>query len=390
MKKELMIVVGIQSNYRTLLKQAIGVGENYNFATRILDLNALVEGWKPYPNDWAALGLESHVTKIGSIQELRRFAQERTHDPSSIVLFLYPPTGSFRTAWKVLQAKFPETGLITISPVPNMHRQSDNPRLKNPLHKLRTILRRVKSYIKPNPSFWIISGSECIPIFTSYFRSIRKTRLIYTHSLEYELFHYSASAPNDYVQRKNNYILMLDQGWYSKPKPDFLSDDQYPPAPREKFGSEIRSFLHRLSVSTGLDVIVSCHPKANIDDTKALYAGFEVVDEPSSELIRNCEIAIANSSTSIGYAILANKPLVLFTSDELSRSIVHESEVAISRELGVGLFNISKESIVDIDELKNPMRKSRYSDYIHRYICQESAPKLPLWDSVFSSLSQIS
>ena len=381
-------MVGIQSNYRTLLKQAIDVGRKYSFTTRILDLNALVEGWKPYPNDWASLGLDSFVTKIASLRDLKQFTRRRSKASRSTVLFLYPPTGNFRKAWNILQESFPETGLITISPVPNVHRQSGNLPSQNPLDKLVKALRKVKSYIKPHPSFWIISGSECIPIFTSYFRSIRNTRLIYTHSLEYEFFHYGASQAVRCSSSKNKYLLLLDQGWYSKPKPDFLNDDQYPPAPREKFGYEIRSFLDQLADTTALDVVVSCHPKADLNDTKSLYKGFEVVDQSSAELIRHCSIAVANTTTSIGYAVMANKPLVLFTSDELSRSIVHESEIAISRELDIEFINISQRPNIDTKKLTSPARRCHYDTYVTRYIKQESAPRLPLWDAVFSDLTR--
>ncbi|MGI9318180.1 MAG: hypothetical protein ACR2QW_12695, partial [bacterium] len=123
MKRDLFIVVGIKSNYRTLLKQAIEIGYKYNYNTRILDLNALVEGWRLYPNDWKELGIESSVTKIDSFAELRTFIKDQSVDARSFVLFLYPPTGKFRKAWKLLHAKFPNTGLITISPVPNSNRQ---------------------------------------------------------------------------------------------------------------------------------------------------------------------------------------------------------------------------------------------------------------------------
>ena len=389
MKKELLIVVGIQSNYRTLLKQAIDVGKNYNFKTRILDLNALIAAWKPYPNDWQALGLASYVTKIETLKDLRSFVRRKSTTCKPLVLFLYPPHENFRKAWKILQSQFPQTGLITISPVPNASRQRINTPSITLSNRLRSLVQKIKSLIKPTPSFWIISGSECIPIFNSYFRSLKSTKLIYTHSLEYEFFHYGSSGSPMREITTNGYLLVLDQGWFSKPKPDYLTDKEYPPAPREKFSREIRSILHQISNATGLEIVVSCHPKASIEDTKKIYKGFNVVDQSSAELIRNCTIALANTSTSIGYAILSNKPLLLFTSDELSRSIIHNAELAISRELDIDFINISNVGNLKIDELTNPMRRHRYKAYYKRYIRQENAPSLPLWDSIYSNLSNL-
>ena len=390
MEKELLIVAGIKSNYRTLLKQAIDVGKNYNFKARILDLNSLIAEWKPYPNDWQALGLASYVTKIETLKDLRSFVSRKSTTCKPLVLFLYPPHGNFRKAWKILQSQFPQTGLITISPVPNASRQQiDTPPITL-IGRLRLLAQKFKSLLKPTPSFWIMSGSECIPIFTSYFRSLKSTKLIYTHSLEYEFFHYGSGGSPMREIPNNDYLLVLDQGWFSKPKPDFLTDKEYPPAPREKFSREIRSILRQISNATGLEIVVSCHPKASIEDTKEIYVGFNVVDHPSADLIRNCTIALANTSTSIGYAIIAEKPLLLFTSDELSRSIIHNAELAISRELDINFINISDVGDLNIDELTNPMHRHRYKAYCKRYIRQETAASLPLWDSVYSHLSNLS
>jgi hypothetical protein len=389
MKKDLLIVAGIQSNYRTILKQAIDVGKNYNFNTHILDLNALISGWKPYPNDWEQLGLTNNVTTIDTLKDLEFFVSNRTSKHNPIVLFLYPPFGKFRKAWKIFHSKFPHTGLITISPVPNADRQKDEFSPASLSRGIQYLATKIKSLIKPSPSFWIISGSECVPIFTSYFRSLKRTKLIYTHSLEYEFFHYGSNNSASSDDPAKGFLLLLDQGWFSKPKPNFLSDEEYPPAPRKKFNYEICSVLRQLSKDTGLEVVVSCHPKASIADTKILYDGFNVVDRPSAELVRDCKIAIANTSTSIGYAIMADKPLILFTSDELSRSIIHNAELAISRELDIEFINISQSEELNLSELTDPENRRSYTRYCQRYIRQNAAPTLPLWDSIFLSLSDL-
>jgi hypothetical protein len=386
MKKELLIVVGIQSNYRSLLKDAIDTGSKYDFTTRILDLNELVEGWKPYPNDWDELGVSSFVDKINDFRHLKQFARGKTNKNQTIILFLYPPAGKLRKAWKILQKTFPNTGLITISPVPNANRQTDHSAPVAGQNAIKSILRKAKSLIKPVPSIWVISGTECIPIFTSYFRSHDATKFIYTHSLEFEFLHYGRKTKHPENLTKKDYILVLDQGWFSKPKPDFLTDKQYPPASRQKFSEEISQLLDHLYQATGREVIVSCHPKADIYDTKKLYLGYKVVNLPTAKLIQNCSMAIANSSTSIGYAVMADKPLVLFTSDELSRSIIHSAELAISRELNIEFINISENRVPDIEELTSANRRKQYVRYCQRYIRQDRAPKLSLWDTVFSGL----
>ena len=388
MLKELFLVVGVKTNYRILLKKAIETGEKYGFDTKILDINSLVEKWRPHPNDWEKLGITPYVCKIESLNSLKSFTRSNKRSRDTIFLFLYPPDGVLRKAWKILQARFPNTGIITLSPVPNAARTRFDKEKRGIKKQFVGALRKAKSFIKPSPAIWVISGSECLTIFSSYFRNFKGTNFIYAHSIEHELyFHSQKNEDSTNSQEHLNYLLVLDQGWFSKPKPDYLTDDQYPPATREVFKSEICSLLHKLSDSLGLHIVVSCHPKADLHDTKEIYQDFKVVNQPSSELIRNCTVALANTSTSIGYAIMADKPLILITSDELSKSVMHPAEKAISDELGIKYLNISSEKSFDLDALLNKKNKKYYKDYRDRYICHQRAEPKPLWDIVFSSLS---
>lgn len=388
--RSLFLVVGIKTNYRTLLGQAIEEGAAHGFIIRILDLNALVPAWESFPNDWEALGIAESVDKIASLEELERYVKGCGSPAQSIVLFLYPPVGALRKAWRILKSRFSNVGMITLSLVPSADRLVTDSNQFNPVRKLAGLARKIKSLIKPVPSIWVVSGSEAVSVFKSYFRSYRHTRFIHAHSIEYEQYIYQDQKNDSPVWPTKNYLLVLDQGWFSKPKPDFLTDQQYPPASRDKFSDEIVRLLDNISLQTGLDILVSCHPKADLCDTKLLYAGYQVVNQPSSDLIRHCSAALSHTSTSIGYAVMASKPIILVTSDELCRSVLAPSEVAFSKELGIDYFNMSGDFDLDMTEALGPASKQHYHRYQERYIRQSSAEKRPLWPLVFSRLKELS
>ena len=326
-----------------------------------------------------------------SAQDLQSFSGQQLNQ-EDIVLFLYPPHGVTRDAWKTIQRYCNNVGFISLNPVPDAQRQVIKDQKLSLRQRVVKQLRRIKALIKVVPEVWVISGSECANIFTSYFRHFRNVRFIYAHSVEYELFfHRSQKHSGFFADIVKPYILVLDQGWYSKPKPEMLRDDQFPPAPREKFSAEIGALLKRLSADSGLPVVISNHPRADLADTQLFYPGFKVVNESSAELIRHCAFAVVNSSTSINYAVMANKPLLLVTTDELTRSIASAVEIAVSRELGYGYINMSSTpDNVDTQLLKDVIagkKMDHYQRFKHRYIKQAQSPDLPLWESIFSAMA---
>ena len=383
MTLRVFLVVCTESNYRAMLKDAIECGHELGFAVQIIDLNGLNNNGREFRNDWKQFGICPYVLTANSLSELEQL-RDREVSEASVVLFLNPPGGFMMDAWKILQKRCARIGLMVTSPVPfSSAANKQNPILKS----LRTFARWLKSFTKPTPAVWVVSGSECILQYKSYFCSIRHTRYIYSHSIEYERLVHSEST--GCPSGNASYILVLDQGWYSKQRPEYVAAEQYPPAPRSKFAGEMNAFLQFLTSKLNLEVIVSCHPKANLQDTKDFYSGYRVVDTPSAELIKNCYLAVANTSTSIQYAIIADKPLLLVTTDALLQSVVQPLQGGISEQLGLPYLNLSGDYEDTMLPLIERDRSAPYKKYMEGFIKQPHAPDIPLWQGVFTQLKQV-
>ena len=387
MMKQLFFVVGTQSNYRSMFLSAVQKGKYYGYNVQFIDLNPMNLYGKRFYNNWDQYGVEDRVFSVSQFEQLKDF-RNKSIRKDAIILFVSPPGGFLAKSWKILQRKSKNIGMFTISTVPtaiNSNRLHDGPQT------LRAGLRWLKSLRKPVPAIWVISGSECVTNYRGYFRHIRSTNVIYGHSAEYENFHYP--EPKHRLNADKDlkpYILLLDQGWFSKQIPEFVAASKYPPAPREKFAKEMCRFLHAVQLQTKLEVIVSCHPKADLLDTKTLYKGFKVVDKKSSDLIRHCKIAIANTSTSLQYAVIFNKPLVLFTTDDLKKSVVHPMEVATSAALNIPYLNISDDNCSNgLEEFMLADRTDSYANFMEHYVKQRVSLKLPIWDILFNELNKM-
>lgn len=383
MKFGLYLVTGVQTNYACLLKGAIDIGIRKKIRTYILDLNSLNPKWGSSPNDWDGLGISDSVINI---QNLYQLANLQIHQ-RSVIIFLYPPTGKFLKPWRLLKAKCKNIGFMSLSPVPALNTLNGLSGFRRTLQLLKSRMRFLKSWKKPLPKMWIVSGSETVATYATVFKKPDSIRQVYAHSIEYELLKQEYCCPVQGVpQPSQPYILVLDQGWYSKPRPEFLAAKDYPPASRDKLSLEMDAFLESLVSQVGLEVLVSCHPKADIVDTQKFYPNFIVTNKPTAGLIRQSSLVVANSSTSINYAIIENKPLILFTNSELSNSIVHSIEMGISNELGLDYIDIGAPYDVRLKNMLSTFDNTRYEHYLHRYIRQPCADEKPLWDIIYDSL----
>lgn len=379
------LVVGIRSNFSWTLTSAMAAGRRYGYTPWILDVGASVSGWRGYPNDWNKLDLADWVIKLSSRGEILKFIRKKM-DESSIVLFLYLPDDHIRYIWFAMKKQGAAVGAIVAGPVPTQSSRCGKPSsIKDHIVDAGVFVKR---QFKPIPDFWITSGPVCKGLYHNYFRRLKDVPEIKAHSVDYEKYRLSkdnkgmSNMPTDYA-------LLLDQGWFTKPRPDFLDARQYPPARISSYAVKMRRFLSRIETMAGAKVIVACHPKADYSATRELYSGFEVSAEDTVGLVSGARLVIANSTTAIQYAVLERKPIVLFTSNELDGSIVRPLMEGYRRALRVPVVNIDHDSISK-DTLEGlSVQGESYREFEYAYIRHADSPAQPLWDTVFDGISRL-
>ena len=381
---------GILSNYRTLLPEAVEVGRSHGFHVAILDVVNLVPRWTQYPNPWEELGLLEHVTRFedrGSLEGFcaRHGKPDTPRDRQDIVFFFHPPNEEIRWIWDLLDNAGFAVGVMTLNPVPIIR---EAPGWRGLIDKLvKRPLRRLKAMTKPVPYYWIISGAKTEDCYRTFFRHTRNTRFILAHSVDYEAYRDAGLCDSDEPEGPAQHILFLDQGWYTKLRRNFRPDGRYPPTREDVYRESIVAWLTSLQSESGLRVIVSAHPKGGIEPTRKIYPGLEVSDLPTASLVNDARFVIGNCSTSLQFAVMANKPVCLFSSDELNQSLMLPGMRGYQRSLNATVVNIDHPP--DTRDLLATLRvdESHYGSFLHDYIIHRDSGDESLWEKIVSQLA---
>jgi len=132
---------------------------------------------------------------------------------------------------------------------------------------------------------------------------------------------------------------------------------------------EINYCLLILNQKLNLPIHICKHPKHNILDASKKF-NYEISKLNTLKTISRSKIVIAHNSTAINFAILLNKPIILYESESHNYSPYHKySMQAFQRELGLELFN--KKTISNFDSNNIKIDYKKYEKYKETYILKK-------------------
>ncbi|WP_294597258.1 hypothetical protein [uncultured Rikenella sp.] len=114
----------------------------------------------------------------------------------------------------------------------------------------------------------------------------------------------------------NEYILFLDE--YLPLHPDFAIIGQ-PVIDAEEYYRTINSFFRQIEARYGMPVVIAAHPKAIEYKKRDFFDGRTVLFGQTAALVRDCNFVLAHGSTSIGFAVIFNKPVAILLSEAIDR-----------------------------------------------------------------------
>jgi spore coat polysaccharide biosynthesis predicted glycosyltransferase SpsG len=123
-----------------------------------------------------------------------------------------------------------------------------------------------------------------------------------------------------------------------------------------------------------MPVIIAPHPRTKDSSNLInLYNNRKVSNCSTAELVRGCNIVMSHVSTSINFAVLWKKPLLILSTNEIERSLYFAIE-SICRLLEVNRINVDKyDKGVNLLQHANLPIKN-YSKYKKYLIKTESSP----------------
>ncbi len=125
-------------------------------------------------------------------------------------------------------------------------------------------------------------------------------------------------------------------------------------------------------------VEIAIHPKHVGRDHQPMFGGRSSVGGKTPELVKNASLVIATNSTSISYAVVFAKPLILVTSNQIQngRDQYKASLIAnIATETGARIFNIDREYTEQ--DLREAMviDHAKYESYKRKYLTSRTDGK---------------
>lgn len=196
----------------------------------------------------------------------------------------------------------------------------------------------------------------------------------------------SRNLSNSYRFQKSNindnYIVYLDCGLGSHPEEKFLN----PPSENKikNFYNELNTFFLKLEKKYNTKVIVAPHPRREYFDHEAfkkrIFNNIQTVD-----LVRSSKCVVSTHSTSIEYAIIFKKPVILLKSKNFPYFRMYSDIYKWKKNLHCKVINITKSYDLSFN-LNYQNFDLFYDQYYLKFICSLDKKNYPkfLWDSFIS------
>jgi len=175
--------------------------------------------------------------------------------------------------------------------------------------------------------------------------------------------------------------LDTDEGYH----PDFVHLGIKPYVTAEKYYPLMNVSLSQIAESFCYDVIIAAHPRSDYDNKSISYS-FSILKDQTFELIKQSRVVVSHGSTSLQWAIIMRKPIILVTTDEMKKSTFNHITEGFALALGKEVVNLNRipknfnwKSQLLIDETK-------YNNYIETYVKESGTPEKPLWEIVIDRI----
>ena len=189
---------------------------------------------------------------------------------------------------------------------------------------------------------------------------IRASQFIQTNHYDYD--QYLISCRNEVNLISHKYIVFLDENRveHSDNKSIGVSYN------KDKYYDRMNIFFDKIENLWGLKVIIAEHPSSNYDNNT--FNNRKRYKYQTSNLVKNCEYVFAHWSTSISYAVMNNKPLILLYNNEMrDKDITFFSIINYHEALGSPLYNIDEDNDVELP-ISN---RSKYSYFKNNFLVSQ-------------------
>lgn len=188
-------------------------------------------------------------------------------------------------------------------------------------------------------------------------------KVVPTNSPDYDLYMKVKTKNENIVNGR--YFLFLDV--YLPFHPD-LKIVGLKSIDANRYFLSLNYFFNIMEEKYGIKVVVAAHPHADYGDDA--FQGREIYKGRTAELVRDAELVISQFSTSIGYAILNEKPIIFIYTDGMKRlykyTLLNYTQ-DFANYLDANIYNID-EVIQDGQIDVRAINRERYNSYKYEFL----------------------
>lgn len=178
-----------------------------------------------------------------------------------------------------------------------------------------------------------------------------------------------------FLNENIRYIVFLDEFLSGHPDIKILNINT---VSENNYFYRMNALFHQIEQILGIKVIIASHPKANYD--LKVFGNRKIIKHQTAELVRNADLILAHTSTSIGLGVIYNKPILLTYTQELKDL---NSEYVDAIELFGKALNCQ---VINIDEVLDTNQQvysqiedidiSSYNAYLENYLTSNESKKI--------------
>jgi len=222
--------------------------------------------------------------------------------------------------------------------------------------------------------YFIATGKES---FKDLFFFTSK-KIIYGNSYDYDRV-----LKKNFKFKNNSFAIYLDEGLIGHPDYKILGINQG--FIKKTFYKRMNIFFKKVEANIKIPIYVAKHPKMRTKDYRNLFPNRKIIVDNTKEAVKNAKYVFAHSSTSINYAVLFKKLILILSSSELSKSYIFKYMMLFSKNLNCKIYNIDNKKSAELDSLFYYLRetgidKCKYKQFESNYIQHPKSHLKNSWD----------
>ena len=250
--------------------------------------------------------------------------------------------------------------------------------VKNPRIAFTFFYNRIPlSWSGIKPTRLILAGGERSPVYPC--RRDGKTEILWAHSLDYDICLKNKNLP---LQEKNTAVF-LDE--YYPFHPDYIYLGLKPPVTAEQYYPPLNRFFDRVEKELGLEIVIAEHPRSAYEKHPEYFSGRKRIKGNTANLVRECKLVLAHSSTALNYPNIYQKPVIFLTSRSIDASWLGSAIKAMACWFGKKPVFVDELETLDLKkECQTDLEA--YKRYRQAYIKTDNSEDLLFWQIVANRL----